>query len=399
MEGVNVKQLSAAVRAIADEKGLPEEDVVKALETAIAAAWRRDNGNRDMNVKAILNQADGTAKIIVHYDVVEQPEGLGQITLEQAKEIDKNALLNGVIEQEYEATTFGRVAAQTAKQVLIQKLREFERENLAREYEDKVGTIITGTVVRVEPRIARIELGRGEGIMPASEQIPGERLIVGNRIKVLLKSIDRDNNRGPTIILSRADANFIKLLFVQEVPEIETGAVEIKAIAREAGRRTKIAVYSSNNEIDPVGTFVGAKGIRVQAVMNEIGDTEKIDIVTYDSDIKNYIANALSPAEISSIDISEDGKKATVYVPDNQQSVAIGKQGQNVRLASQLTGCTLDIATEKDNKAKQAAAKNENTETAEAKEPEVKVEESEAEASDAAAVTADSASDSTETIK
>lgn len=350
MEGLDIKQLTATIHAIAEEKNLPEDVVVQAVEAAIAAAWRRDNGDRDMNVRAILNRNDGTAKIIVHYDVVENPDGLGQITLERAKEIDKDALLNGVIEQEYEATSFGRVAAQTAKQVLIQKLREFERESLAREYDGKVGKLITGTVVRVEPRIVRIELGRGEGIMPISEQIPGERLAVGSRIRVLLKNIDRESNRGPTIILSRADPKFVKLLFIQEVPETETGAVEIKAIAREAGRRTKIAVYSSSNEIDPVGTFVGTKGVRVQAVMNEIGDTEKIDIITYDPDIRNYIANALSPAEIERIDLDEDEasgkKKAKVYVSPQQQSVAIGKQGQNVRLASILTGYSLDIVSD-----------------------------------------------------
>ena len=251
MEGLDIKQMATAIRAIADEKNLPEETVAQAVEAAIAAAWRRDNGDRDMNVRAILNQNDGTAKIIVHYDVVETPEGVGQITLEEAKKIDKDALLNGVIEQEYEAKSFGRVAAQTAKQVLIQKLREYEREALAREYDDKVGKLITGTVSRVEPRVVRIELGRGEGIMPIGEQIPGERLVVGSRVRVLLKKIDREGNRGPTIILSRADPEFVKLLFIQEVPETETGAVEIKAIAREAGRRTKIAVYSSNNEIDP----------------------------------------------------------------------------------------------------------------------------------------------------
>lgn len=346
MEGLDIKQMATAIRAIADEKNLPEETVAQAVEAAIAAAWRRDNGDRDMNVRAILNQNDGTAKIIVHYDVVENPEGVGQITLEEAKKIDKDALLNGVIEQEYEAKSFGRVAAQTAKQVLIQKLREYEREALAREYDDKVGKLITGTVSRVEPRVVRIELGRGEGIMPIGEQIPGERLVVGSRVRVLLKKIDREGNRGPTIILSRADPEFVKLLFIQEVPETETGAVEIKAIAREAGRRTKIAVYSSNNEIDPVGTFVGTKGVRVQAVMNEIGDTEKIDIITYDSDIRNYIANALSPAEINRIDLDEANRKATVYVSPQQQSVAIGKQGQNVRLASVITGYTLDIATD-----------------------------------------------------
>ena len=346
MEGLDIKQMITMVHSIADEKNLPEDEVMQAVEAAIAAAWRRDNGTREMNVRAELNREDGTAKVIVHYDVVETPEGIGQITLEEAKKIDKKALLGGVIEQEFEAKSFGRVAAQTAKQVLLQKLREFERETMANEYGNKIGKIITGTVIRVESRVIRLDLGHGEGIMPGSEQIPGEHLVTGSRIRALLKNIDRDSNRGPTIILSRADAQFVKLLFLQEVPEIETGTVEIKAIVREAGRRTKIAVYSSSSDIDPVGTFVGTKGVRVQAVMNEIGDTEKIDIITYDHDIRNYIANALSPAEISRIDVNESDKTATVYVTEAQQSVAIGRQGQNVRLASQLTGYDIDIVTE-----------------------------------------------------
>ncbi len=346
MEGLDIKQMITMVHSIADEKNLSEDEVMQAVEAAIAAAWRRDNGTREMNVRAELNREDGTAKVIVHYDVVEAPEGIGQITLEEAKKIDKKALLGGVIEQEFEAKSFGRVAAQTAKQVLLQKLREFERETMANEYGNKIGKIITGTVIRVESRVIRLDLGHGQGIMPGSEQIPGEHLVTGSRIRALLKNIDRDSNRGPTIILSRADAQFVKLLFLQEVPEIETGTVEIKAIAREAGRRTKIAVYSSSSDIDPVGTFVGTKGVRVQAVMNEIGDTEKIDIITYDHDIRNYIANALSPAEISRIDINESDKTATVYVTEAQQSVAIGRQGQNVRLASQLTGYDIDIVTE-----------------------------------------------------
>ena len=346
MEGLDIKQMITMVHSIADEKNLSEDEVMQAVEAAIAAAWRRDNGTREMNVRAELNREDGTAKVIVHYDVVETPEGIGQITLEEAKKIDKKALLGGVIEQEFEAKSFGRVAAQTAKQVLLQKLREFERETMANEYGNKIGKIITGTVIRVESRVIRLDLGHGEGIMPGSEQIPGEHLVTGSRIRALLKNIDRDSNRGPTIILSRADAQFVKLLFLQEVPEIETGTVEIKAIAREAGRRTKIAVCSSSSDIDPVGTFVGTKGVRVQAVMNEIGDTEKIDIITYDHDIRNYIANALSPAEISRIDVNESDKTATVYVTEAQQSVAIGRQGQNVRLASQLTGYDIDIVTE-----------------------------------------------------
>ena len=210
MEGLNLKQLAATVHAIAEEKNLPEETVLNVVEQAIAAAWRRDNGDRDLNVRAILNQNNGTAKIIVHYDVVETPENASQLSLADAKKIDKHALLEGIIEQEFEATSFGRVAAQTAKQVLLQKLREAEREAVAKEFDDKIGQILTGTIARIEPRVVRIEIGRGSGIMPSSEQIPGERLQVGSRIKVLLKDIERDQ-RGPQIILSRAAPDFVKI--------------------------------------------------------------------------------------------------------------------------------------------------------------------------------------------
>ena len=219
-----------------------------------------------------------------------------ELTLDAAKELKKDAAIGDVVEEKFEATSFGRVAAQTAKQVVLQKLREAEREVVLEEFADKIGTVITGTVQRVEPRVVRVELGKAIGILPASEQIPGEYYSIGSRIKVFLKDVEREN-RGPQLILSRANEAFVDYLFRQEVPEMETGAVEIKALAREAGKRTKLAVASTVPGVDPVGTFVGGHGTRVTAVMNEIGDQEKIDIVTYDDDIKNYIANALSPAK------------------------------------------------------------------------------------------------------
>ncbi len=345
MDTLNLQQLAGAIRIIAEEKNLPEDTVLDVVQQAIAAAWRRDNGDREQNVRAVLNQNDGTAKTYVMYDVVEDVENPAtQMTVEDAQKLRKGAKLDDVVEEEFEATTFGRVAAQTAKQVVLQKLREAEREVVTAEFEDKVGAVLVGTVQRVEPRVARIEINKATGILPASEQIPGERLMPGSRIKVYLKEIEREN-RGPQLILSRANAEFVRYLFGQEVPEMETGAVEIKAIAREAGKRTKLAVASSIPGVDPVGTFVGGHGTRVQAVMNEIGDMEKIDIISYDDDIKNFIANALSPAEIASIDLDEKNKTAKVFVTEDQQSIAIGRQGQNVRLASQLTGYELDIET------------------------------------------------------
>lgn len=344
MDELNVKQLTLAMRTIAEEKNLPEETVLEVIEQAIAAAWRRDNGEREQLVRASLNINNGTAKVFVLKTVVEEVENdINQISLDEAKKIDAKAELGSeVIISEHEVTTFGRVAAQTAKQVVLQRLREAEREVVLAEFEDKIGTVVTGTVQRVEPRVVRIELGKAVGIMPQSEQIPGEYYGVGRRIKVFIKDIEREG-RGPQLILSRANEDFVRYLFRQEVPEMETGAVEIRAIAREAGRRTKIAVASGLPGIDPVGTFVGGHGTRVQAVMNEIGEQEKIDIIPFEEDVASFIANAMSPAEVLSVTINQEESRATVFVSEDQQSVAIGRAGQNVRLASRLTGFELDI--------------------------------------------------------
>lgn len=347
MEDLNIKQLTLAVRTIADEKNLPEETVMDVIEQAIAAAWRRDNGERDQNVRAELNMVDGTAKVFVQREVVEEDDlvnDLTEISLEDAQKIKSDAKLEDIIEDEFDVVSFGRVAAQTAKQVVLQRLREAEREVVLAEFEDKIGTVVTGIVQRVEPRVVRVELGKATGILPGSEQIQGEFYSPGQRIKVFIKDIERDN-RGPQLILSRGNEQFIEFLFRQEVPEMETGAVEIKGIAREAGRRTKLAVTSTVPGVDPVGTFVGGHGTRVNAVMNEIGDQEKIDIITFDENLDTYIRNALSPAEVVKVEIDKDEQRAKVFVTEDQQSIAIGRGGQNVRLASRLTGYELDIET------------------------------------------------------
>jgi len=343
MEEINVKQLILAVHTIAEEKNLPEETVLAVIEQAIAAAWRRDNGERDQEVRCELNINDGTASVYVAREVVEEAGSPAvEISLKDAKKIKKDAVLGDSIEEKFEVTSFGRVAAQTAKQVVLQRLREAEREVVLAEYEDKIGTVVNGIVQRVEPRVIRVDLGKASGIIPQGEQIQGEFYNIGSRIKVYIKDIERDN-RGPQLILSRGNEQFVDYLFRQEVPEIDNGAVEIKGIAREAGRRTKIAVASTVPGVDPIGTFVGGHGTRVQAVMNEIGDQEKIDIIAYDENREQFIKNALSPAEISKVVIDEKAKRATVYVSEDQQSIAIGRAGQNVRLASRLTGYELDI--------------------------------------------------------
>ncbi len=345
MEDINIKQLTLAVRTIAEEKNLPEETVLSVIEQAIAAAWRRDNGERDQEVRAELNVNDGTANVFVAREVVEEVgSDAVEISLADAKKLKKDAAVGDMVEEKHVVTSFGRVAAQTAKQVVLQRLREAEREVVLEEYEDKIGTIVTGTVQRVEPRVVRVELGKAIGIIPQSEQIQGEFYSVGSRIKVFIKDIERDN-RGPQLILSRGNEAFVEHLFRQEVPEMETGAVEIKTIAREAGRRTKLAVKSNVPGVDPVGTFVGGHGTRVQAVMNEIGDQEKIDIITFDEKPEQFIRNALSPAEVVKVEIDEAAKRAKVFVNEDQQSIAIGRGGQNVRLASHLTGYELDIET------------------------------------------------------
>lgn len=343
MEGLDLKQMTAMVGVIAEEKGLSEEAVLDAVQMAIAAAWRRDHGEKDMNVRAVLNINNGTAKAYVAREVIE--DGLAynpatEIPQEEAKKLKKDAEVGDIVEEAYDVEDFGRVAAMTAKQVVVQRLREAERDAVLAEFEDKIGTVVNGVVAQVTPRIVRVDMGRANGIMPRSEQIDGEYYTVGERIKVYIKGVEHDDAKAQ-LILSRGNTAFIEYLFRQEVPELDNGSVEIKGIAREAGRRTKIAVESKIPGVDPVGTFVGGRGIRVQAIMNEIGDREKIDIINWSENPQEYIREALSPAEVVKVEI--DGKKAKVYVTEDQQSIAIGRQGQNVRLASKLTGYDLDI--------------------------------------------------------
>ncbi|MBR2709132.1 transcription termination factor NusA [Candidatus Saccharibacteria bacterium] len=347
MENLDLKQMSAMVDIIAEEKGLPKETVLDVIEQAIAAAWRKDNGDRDMNVRAALNTKTGAADVFVTRVVIEDDVAYNpstEIPLKEAKAIKKDAKIGDELEEKFNVTSFGRVAAGTAKQVVIQRLREAENEAVLSAFENKIGTIVTGTVSRVEAKLVRIDLGHASGIMPRSEQIDSDHYSVGQRIKVFVKNIEH-GERGAQLILSRASADFVECLFRQEVPELENGTVEIRGIAREAGRRTKIAVMSTVPGIDPVGTFVGGRGIRVGAVMNEIGDREKIDVINWSDNPSEYIREALSPAEINKVEIS--GKKAKVLVSPEQQSIAIGKQGQNVRLASKLTGYDIDIEINK----------------------------------------------------
>jgi transcription termination/antitermination protein NusA len=343
---LDIKQLAMAVKAIAEEKNLPTEVVQEVVEQALAAAYRRDYGDREQEVRVSMNLNNGDVDAYVSKEVVDNVEDEHfEISLTEAQAVRKNAAVGETVEIHEKVNNFGRVAAQTAKQVILQRLREAEREIIMNEYEDKIGTVINGIVARVEGRIVRVDLGKAQGIMPMSEQIQGERYYPGQRLKVFLKDVER-GPRGPQLVVSRGNTQFIEWLFRAEVPEMENGAVEIKGIAREAGVRSKIAVASTVQGVDPVGTFVGGHGTRVNAVMSEIGEQEKIDIVVFSEDIQEYITNALSPTKVTNVEIDQKNNKAKVVVPEDQLSIAIGKSGQNVRLASKLTGLDIDIAAE-----------------------------------------------------
>ncbi len=344
---LDAKQLALAVKTIAEEKNLPEDSVQEVVEQALAAAFRRDYGEREQEVRVTMNLNTGDVDAYISKEVVDTVEDEHmQISLKEAGVMKKNAKVGDIVEVHQKVESFGRVAAQTAKQVILQRLREAERDIIMAEYEDKIGTVINGLVSRVEGRIVRIDLGKTQAIMPMSEQIQGERYYPGQRLKVFLKDVER-GFRGPQLVVSRGNTQFVEWLFRAEVPEMESGAVEIKAIAREAGVRSKIAVASNVPGVDPVGTFVGGHGTRVNAVVGEIGEQEKIDIVIWSEDQVDYIKNALSPTEVTSVSIDKAANRATVSVPEEQLSIAIGKSGQNVRLASKLTGYEMDIVGDK----------------------------------------------------
>ena len=344
---LDMKQLATAIRVIAEEKNLPEETVQEVVEQALAAAYRRDYGDREQEVRVTMNLNSGEVDAYVTKEVVEDVgQPAYEISLTDAQVMRKDAKVGDEIEVHEKVESFGRVAAQTAKQVILQRLRETEREAVMEEFSDKIGTVINAIVSRIEGNIVRLDLGKAQGIMPRSEQIQGERYYPGQRLKVFLKDVERGYH-GPQLVVSRGNTQFVEWLFRNEVPEMDSGAVEIKHIAREAGVRTKLAVASTVPGVDPVGTFVGGHGTRVNAVMSEIGDQEKIDIVVWDEDPAVFIISALSPTKVSRVAIQAGSNKAKVYVPEDQLSIAIGKGGQNVRLASKLTGFELDIEAEK----------------------------------------------------
>lgn len=338
------EEFLAALSAIEKEKGIKKETLFEAIEAALVSAYKR-NFNAAGNVRVHLARETGEIKVYTLLTVVrEVTQPQLEISVEEAKSINPVYEENDVVEKEVTPKNFGRIAAQTAKQVVIQRIREAEREMVFDEYIDREEDIITGIVQRFDQKNVVVDLGKAEAVLLPGEQMPGDEYAAGERIKAFITEVKK-TSKGPQIFISRTHPGLLKRLFELEVPEIYDGTVEVKSVAREAGFRSKIAVYSRNKDVDPVGACVGPKGARVQTVVNELKG-EKIDIVKWDEAPDVFVANALSPAKVLAVNLNEAEKIAGVIVPDYQLSLAIGKEGQNARLAAKLTGWKIDITSE-----------------------------------------------------
>ncbi len=338
------EEFLAALLAIEKEKGIKKEILFDAIEAALVSAYKR-NFNTAANVRVHLTRETGEIKVYTRLNVVEEvTQQQLEISLAEARELNNSYQIGDVVEKEVTPKNFGRIAAQTAKQVVIQRIREAEREIVFDEYIDREEDIITAIVQRVEQKNIIVDLGKTEAVLTPTEQMPGDDYRQGVRIKAFITEVRR-TTKGPQIFISRTHPGLLKRLFELEVPEIYDGTVEVKSVAREAGYRSKLAVYSKNKDVDPVGACVGPKGARVQSIVNELRG-EKIDIVKWDESTEAFVANALSPAKVVAVHLKEDYKVAGVIVPDYQLSLAIGKEGQNARLAAKLTGWKIDITSE-----------------------------------------------------
>lgn len=341
-EKVNAKELLEALEELQTEKGITKEYMIESLKMALEAAYKKNYESKE-DVKVDIDEITGNIKVYAVKTVVENVEDKDlEISLENAKEISKRAKIGNSINIEVTPKNFGRIAASAGKQIIIQRVREAEKNLILTQYSDKQGEIVVGVVQRTDKMGMIVDLGRVEAMIPTRELVPSERYESHQRIKAYVLSVEDSGKFGPQIILSRKSPDFVKKLFELEVPEIEEGLVEIKAVAREAGQRTKIAVVSNDENIDPVGACIGKKGVRKESVSKELNG-EKIDIIPYTEDVPSFIVNALSPAEILAIDINEEEKIATIVVPDDKFALAIGARGKNVKLAAILTGWKIDI--------------------------------------------------------
>src|SRR5256886_10331245 len=343
------RELITVIEQIGREKGIDKEILFEALESALLSASRKTLGAAD-NVRMHIDRKSGDVRVYCRKKVVEEvTDDTLEISLADAKALNTEAELGDELEQERPPQEFGRIAAQTAKQVILQKVRDAEREGIYSEFAGKEGQILRGVVHRIEKRNVILEIGKAEAILPEREQIPGERYNPGDRIRAYVLEVRR-TAKGPQISLSRTHPGYLARLFETEIPEIQEGIVLVKATAREAGERAKVAVASTKRDVDPIGACVGLRGTRIQVISRELRG-EKIDIIEWSHDPATFVARALSPAKVSSVTIAEQGEldtqpSALVIVPDNQLSLAIGKKGQNARLAAKLTGMRIDIKSE-----------------------------------------------------
>ena len=345
-KGIDTTELIQAMDELEKENGIKKDFLMESIESALVIAYKKNFDCNDENVKVVLDKNDAQMHVYQEKDVVEEvADDKKEISLADAQKINSNYNVGDKVNFELMPKEFGRIAAQTARQVITQKLREASRDVIFTEFADKKGEIITGLVQKADGGAVIMDLGRIEGIMPKKEQIPTEKYHVNDKIRACIISVEKGVKGSTQIILSRASTEFVRKLFEIEIPEIYEGVIEIKSISRDAGSRSKVAVYSPNPNIDPVGSCVGQKGIRIQNIINELNG-EKIDVIEWNEDPSIYISAALLPAKVLAVDIKEEEKFAQVIVPDDQLSLAIGKGGQNAKLAEKLTNWKIDIKSE-----------------------------------------------------
>ena len=345
MKNIDMKEFIKAMEELEKERGISKDYLIESLETALVTAYKREFDTVD-NVKVTIDENTGELHIYSVRDVVEILEDpLLEINLEAARKIDPNYNVGDVVNLEIQPKDFGRIAAQTAKQVVVQKIREVERNMVFTEFNDKKGEIVTGLIQKADGGVVVMDLGKLEGVMPLKEQISTEHYKVNDKVRGYVVDVERGAKGNPQVIVSRSHPDFVRKLFEFEIPEIYEGLIEIKSVSRDAGSRSKVAVYSKNLDIDPVGSCVGQKGIRIQNIISELNG-EKIDVIEWNEDPSIFIAAALLPAQVMAVDIREEEKFAQVVVPNDQLSLAIGKAGQNARLAARLTNWKIDIKSE-----------------------------------------------------
>ena len=345
-KAVDAKELILAIDQLEKENGITKEVLIESIETALITAYKRDYESAEDNAKVVMDRETGETHLYIEKEVVENVEDENtQINLQDAHKISKKLEIGDTAQIEFVPKNFGRIAAQTAKQVIIQKIREVSREVLYEEFSKKKGEIVNGIIQKADGGIVILDLGKIEGIISLKEQVQTETYKVNDKIRAYILDVVKGIKGVPQVILSRTDVNFVKKLFELEIPEIYEGIIEIKGIARDPGKRTKIAVYSQNENIDPVGSCVGQKGIRIQNIINELNG-EKIDVIEWNEDPSIYISSTLLPAKTLAVDINEEEKFAQVIVSDDQLSIAIGKSGQNARLSAKLTNWKIDIKSE-----------------------------------------------------